>query len=102
MFKFEVIEDNAGGIYLFVFGSDGQVIWGDGEFQFHREELMKSIQALKAGDNPSEWDQGASDPQDEYDFCISQGSTNFFVIATEEGLVASDEMGEAGKDIFFG
>jgi len=71
-FEAQVIEDNGGGLTLYVFdenGIDGGIIrWAHGGYEFSVGTLTDDIQALINGDDPlTDWEGNMGDPQQSWD-----------------------------------
>lgn len=57
MKKFEVYEDNAGGLFLVVYGEDEKPEYIHSGYEYSPGELSECIKAMKAGENPvTDWD----------------------------------------------
>lgn len=64
MTKYNVIEDNGGGLTLVVFSTDGEVIYMHTGYEYAEpKQLLDDIQALKDGDDPAGWD-GCAEPDE--------------------------------------
>lgn len=65
--KYQVIEDNGGGLHLYVF-SGSKCIWAHTGYEYSRSNLVADMDALESGDDPRrDWEGGADDPQEIYD-----------------------------------
>jgi len=66
-----VIEDNGGGLTLYVFGrggiDKGKVIYSHSGYEHNPGQLSQDLQALVNGDDPRSWDGCDDDPQGNYD-----------------------------------
>lgn len=103
MKKFEVIEDNGGGLTLAVFNTEGEVDYIHSGYEYTQGQLQNDLEALKNGDNPAEdwdgncggleWEYG-SDPQSIYDN-ITSYECEWQVVADNEGIYP-EKMGSAG------
>ncbi len=92
--KFEVIEDNGGGMYLVAFKDDTPVFFGTG-YQHNRDNLLTDTQGLMAGEDPQGWE-GESDPVAAYDELISH-EYGWEIIADQD-MVYVDKMGKSGTE----
>lgn len=58
-FRFEVYEDNAGGLTMFVIDETGAPVWGHGGYEYMPENLradMEAVEDLEAMDDLETWD----------------------------------------------
>ena len=66
-----VVEDNAGGLYLFVFGAGGinggRVIWAHAGYEYVPGQLSQDVAALIEGCDPREWENCMDNMQTVYD-----------------------------------
>ncbi len=72
MNKYEasIIEDNGGGLYLFVFenGIDSKVRWGHWDYEYNPGQLSDDIKSLLDGTDPvTDWDGAEETAQEVYD-----------------------------------
>jgi hypothetical protein len=92
--SFEVIEDNGGGITLFVFDDSGKVEYAHTGYEYHVGQLTDDLKALAKGSNPAEdWDGAEEDPQRMYDQMISY-KYGWKIVADNDGIYP-EEMDEA-------
>lgn len=90
--KFEVIEDNSGGITLVVFGENKKAEYLHSGFEYVRDGLLKCLEGLKNGDNPvQDWDGNVENPQAVYD-TITANEHGWKVVADSAGIYP-DNMG---------
>ena len=63
---FEVIEDNAGGLQLFVYDDDDNVVYAASDFEYVPGDLTEAMKALWEGADPiaDGWDVQYEDPQE--------------------------------------
>lgn len=95
MFQYEVIEDNAGGLYLAVFNK-GNVIYMHTEYEFNPGQLSEDIKALKRGDNPIiDWEGNVENPQKLYEEITS--NVNTYKIVRDNNGVYPNNMGAAAR-----
>lgn len=74
-YEYQVIEDNGGGLHLFVFGdggiNDGRVIYAGTNFEYNDGSLRSTLDALDAGEPTHGWEDGMmgemGDPHKFYD-----------------------------------
>lgn len=65
--KYKVIEDNGGGLHLYVF-SGRKCVWAHTGYEYSPGNLTADLESLEAGDDPRrDWDGGEDDPQAAYD-----------------------------------
>lgn len=65
--KYQVIEDNGGGLHLYVF-SGSKCVWAHTGYEYSPGNLVADLDALESGDDPRrDWEGGADDPQAIYD-----------------------------------
>jgi hypothetical protein len=60
--NYKVIEDNGGGLSLFVFRGDAVIYAGSG-YEYRPGALQGDLAALEAGDDTRTWEGNADDPQ---------------------------------------
>lgn len=104
MRKFEVIEDNGGGLTLAIFNAEGKVDYIHSGYEYIHKQLRDDLEALRNGDNPvedwdgncggMEWEYGTN-PQTIYDN-ITSYEYGWEVIADNEGIYP-EKMGNAAK-----
>lgn len=107
MRKFEVIEDNGGGLTLVVFSAEGKVDYIHSGYEYVKGHLQNDLEALKNGDNPAEdwdgncggleWEYG-TEPQAIYDD-IKSYKYGWEVVANNDGMYP-DKMGYAAHAEF--
>lgn len=107
MKKFEVIEDNGGGLTLVVFDAEGKVDYIHSGYEYVQGQLKNDLEALRNGDNPvedwdgncggSEWEYGTN-PQALYDD-ITSCEYGWKIVADNEG-VYHEKMGCAAHEEF--
>jgi len=61
-YNYKVVEDNGGGMTLFVFWGRKPIYCHTG-YEFIRHQLSNDLDALDAGTNLAEWEGGEDDPQ---------------------------------------
>ena len=66
MSTLEVIEDNGGGLGLYVL-EDGKVIYGHHGYEANNQALLNDIKAYINNPDTSDWDGNMEDPQAAYD-----------------------------------
>lgn len=93
MKKYEVIEDNGGGLHLVVFGTDGKAEYLHSGYEYGTHgDLINDLQALKDGDNPViDWEGNVENPQEVYE-CMTSFEHCWEVVADNEGIYP-DKMG---------
>jgi len=65
-YTYKVIEDNGGGLSLFVLRGS-RVIWSHSGYEYSRGQLTTDLDALDAGTDVTRWDGGDDNPQGAYD-----------------------------------
>ena len=87
---FEVIEDNAGRLYLFVYGDDGDVVYAASDFEYVPGNLAEAMKALWNGADPiaDGWDIQYKDPQEFRNGFTEQSQRNggWELVADEDGV----------------
>ena len=97
--KYEVLENNAGGLTLVVFGKNGLVEYIHSGYEYVPGSLKRDIQSLEDGDDPAvEWEGNAENPQAEYEEIVSF-ENGFEVVADNDGIYP-DRMGAAASSEF--
>jgi hypothetical protein len=98
--KWEVLEDNAGGLHLAVFDleKDGVEYIHSG-YETAGDQLLEDIKLLKSGeaDPVNDWDGNAEDPQVIYDELVNSRETS--IVADDDGVYYS-KMGNSAASIF--
>lgn len=70
--RYQVIEDNGGGLYLFVFGGRGRIVYASSGHEYRPGSLASDdIPALEDGDDTSTWEGGEDNPKAAYDTLTS-------------------------------
>lgn len=87
MKRYEVIEDNGGGLHLVVFGADDKVEYLHSGYEYGTSgRLINDLEALKNDDNPVEdWDGNEENPQAVYDNMTSF-EYGWEIVADNEGI----------------
>lgn len=95
MKKYEVIEDNGGGLTLVVFNKNGKVDYLHSGYEYGKPgRLICDLEALKNGDDPvKEWDGNEDNPQEIYDNILSF-EYGWEIVADNDGIYP-DRMGRA-------
>jgi len=107
---YEVVEDNGGGLTLFVYNENKEVIYAHTGYEYllPSADLRIDIAAIENGDDPTSWDGCWGDNSDEagtpVDFRASfddesKCNGGWRLIADSYG-VYYDRMGSAGKSVF--
>jgi hypothetical protein len=99
MLRYQVIEDNGGGLHLAVFDG-GSCVYLHSGYEYNRGQLSADLSAIANGGNPitDEWDGNADDPQAEYD-AITEGAYGHEIVADQYDIYP-DLMGAAAKREF--
>lgn len=65
--KYKVIEDNGGGLHLYVF-SGSKCVWAYTGYEYNPGNLVQDLSALEDGADPrDDWEGGVDDPQATYE-----------------------------------
>lgn len=87
---FEVIEDNSGGLQLFVYGDNGDVVYAASDFEYVPGDLAEAMKALWNGADPiaDGWDIQYKDPQEFRNGFTEQSQRNggWELVADENGV----------------
>lgn len=87
---FEVIEDNSGGLQLFVYGDNGDVVYAACDFEYVPGDLAEAMKALWNGADPiaDGWDIQYKDPQEFRNGFTEQSQRNggWELVADENGV----------------
>lgn len=87
---FEVIEDNAGGLHLFVYDDDDNVVYAASDFEYVPGDLAEAMKALWKGVDPiaDGWDTQYKDPQEFRNGFTEESQRNggWRLVADEDGL----------------
>lgn len=97
---YQYIEDNGGGLYLFVFDGDGNLVEGIGNLEYAGAGEGAEVQAALRADAVAEvrtWEGRLDDPQTVYDaFCADWTAQT---VADERGVYV-ERMGRAAMRYF--
>lgn len=64
---YQVIEDNGGGLYFFVFDQKDSCIYAGSSFEYQEQgSLLSCMEAIEQGETPETWE-GEENPQAFYD-----------------------------------
>ncbi len=87
MKKYEVIEDNGGGLHLVIFATNGEVEYLHSGYEYGTSgRLINDLKALNKGDNPViDWEGNEEDPQAVYDN-ITSFEYGWEVVADNYGI----------------
>lgn len=99
--NYEVIEDDNGGLYLFVFNDDGSVKYFADGYENNHEKLMDDIESLRDGDDTSVWyNKGMTQEQmqEVYDGFLKRDN-GWDVVADQDGIYP-EMMGAAARKAF--
>lgn len=99
--SYQVFEDGAGGLRLYVFEHSGKgtgvLVYGHCGYEHNPGQLSYDLEALRRGEDPREWDGGLGEvSRNDY---YASDSADSALIADENGLYF-DAMGAAGKEEF--
>ena len=103
--RFEVIEDNAGGLYLFVFDSDNKCVYAHSGYEFNKGQIRDDIiclESVKLGGelNISDWGGCEESPQEYYDEIIKDETVNGFNIVMDNHETYFHIMGLSAESEF--
>jgi hypothetical protein len=100
MYDYTVIEDNGGGLHLFLFrpGCDNPCDGFTG-FEYNPGSLVESLDALDNGDDATTWEGHMDDPQAQWDYIHSFEFGYQVICSAEDGkrTTKPDKMGRAGQ-----
>lgn len=92
--RYEVIEDNGGGLHLVVFAESGEVEYLHTGYEYVNGQLKNDIKLLESGDNPAkDWEENEENPQEVYDN-ITSFEYGWKIVADNDGIYP-DKMGSA-------
>ena len=96
--RYQVIENNGGGLTLVVFGSNNNVEYMHDGYEYNPGQLQQDLKALRDGDDPAnDWGGNAEDPQAMlrimYDN-ITSYEYGWEIVADNDGIYP-DKMGAA-------
>ena len=100
---YQVIEDDAGNLFLAVFDDDDNCIWFAHSYEYDPDNLQAAIEALRDGEHPVKdgWMSNIPDgytPQQLYDELTGR-EYGWEIIADDAG-VYPERMGAAGRMVF--
>ena len=93
--KFEIIEDNGGGLTLVIFDDSNEVSYLHTGYEYISGQLTNDLTELANGSDPSTWDGCEDDPQEIYDN-ITSFEYGWEIIADNNGIYP-EVMGTAGQ-----
>ena len=100
--KYQVIEDDGGGLSLFVFRGRA-IIYARNEYEFGRGNLLRDLDALDAGRDPTAWLRGSKSPQADFE-AITSHEFGWQIVAegNEHGKrqLYKSRMGPAAQSVF--
>lgn len=99
-YDYSVIEDNGGGLHLFLFrpGTE-EIAMGFTGFEGAPGSLVTSLDSLDSGDSARSWDGKMDDAQEQWDFFQSHDYSHQVIVYGENGerTLKPDRMGRAGQ-----
>lgn len=96
MKRYEVIEDNGGGLSLAVFGDNGSIEYVHTGYEYNIGQLSEDLKVLEQGADPAkDWDGNEEDPQSWYDN-ITSFEYGWEVVADNDGVYPG-KMGAAAS-----
>lgn len=97
MKKYQVIEDNGGGLTLVVFDENGYVEYLHNGYEYGTDgRLLEDLENLKSGDNPVvDWEGNEENPQSVYDN-ITSYECGWEIVADNDGIYP-EKMGYAAR-----
>jgi hypothetical protein len=100
--EYRVIEDNGGGIHLYVWTRAGTMIYSNSGYEVDPTDLASCLDCLRRGDGPDWWDNNALDSggDNDYDYLLSQQSNGGATIICDNGEWYPDDCGAAGKQCY--
>jgi len=97
--RYEVIEDNGGGLTLVVFGENGNVEYLHTGYEYNVGQLSGEFNCIEGCCDPaSEWDGNEENPQEMYDN-ITSYEYGWEIVADNDGIYP-DDMGAAAREEF--
>lgn len=98
-YEYSVIEDNGGGLHLFLFEPDTETpVKGFTGFEYAPGSLATSLDSLDEGDDAHNWDGAMDDVLEQWQYV--QGNVGYQVICHGDGKTRKlwpDHMGRAGQ-----
>lgn len=114
MRKWNVYEDNGGGLTLCVF-EDDQCIYIHTGYEYNKGQLKEDLKALESGEDPKEWEGNLVDEirektgnpdltaqelyEQQFDITDNEAKPGMWLIADQDG-VYTDNMESAGRNEF--
>lgn len=99
-YDYSVIEDNGGGLHLFLFrpGTE-EIVMGFTGFEYAPGSLTTSLDSLETGDTARSWDGKMDDAQAQWDYIHDNDSGYQVICYGENGerILKPDRMGRAGQ-----
>ena len=86
MLKYQVIEDNGGGLTLAVFNEKDDVTFLHTGYEYNKGQLKEDLQALQNGADPAEdWDGNEENPQGAYNN-MTDADYGWEIVADNNGI----------------
>ncbi len=79
----QVIEDNGGGLHLYVFDEQGHMVYAHSGYEYEDDHLMDDIEQLLLSDSVDGWWGCDDNPQEGYD-SLTQNEFGYEVVADIE------------------
>lgn len=95
--RYQVIENNAGGLFLFVLTPDDKVVYCHGYYEYNPGRLSANLNSLDAGDDVTLWDGNDEDGQTIYGELTDQGAQIVAEGAAGKRTLYPDLMGIAAQ-----
>lgn len=95
--KYEVIEDNGGGLYLVVFDSNDKCVYLHDGYEYVPGQLTADVKAIVNGADPTidGWDGNAEDPQ--YAYAAITSYQYGWAIVADNTFIYTNRMGGAAQ-----
>ena len=98
----QVIEDNGGGLHLYVFDAQGHMVYAHSGYEYEGNNLTDDIEKLISSDSVDGWDGCDENPQEGYDR-LTQNEFGYEIVADIENgkcVLYPEHMGVAAKLAF--
>ena len=93
--RFEVLEDNGGGLHLVVFNKNGKATYFHSDYEFCKGQLTEDLERLRQGENPAkDWE---GNHLENYDFTDEDYRNGGVTLVADNDGFYTDKMGSSAN-----